>query len=79
MGENLDVLNTAASLLIRAALLAAQFSGQYQLQVDSTVTTLRCRLNGSSDSRISGNWFANRRLNNGLSRPSVITCIALLE
>jgi hypothetical protein len=28
MGENLDVLNTAVSLLIRAVLLAARFSGR---------------------------------------------------
>jgi hypothetical protein len=28
MAENLDVLNTAVSLLIRAALLAARFSGR---------------------------------------------------
>jgi hypothetical protein len=28
MAENLDVLNTTVSLLIRAALLAARFSGR---------------------------------------------------
>jgi hypothetical protein len=28
MAENLDILNTAVSLLIRAALLAARFSGR---------------------------------------------------
>lgn len=28
MTENLDILNTAVSLLIRAALLAARFSGR---------------------------------------------------
>jgi hypothetical protein len=28
MTENVDILNTAVSLLVRAALLAARFSGQ---------------------------------------------------
>ena len=28
MAENLDILNTAVSLLVRAALLAARFSGR---------------------------------------------------
>jgi len=32
MADNLDVLNTAVSLLIRAALLAARFSGRVRRQ-----------------------------------------------
>jgi hypothetical protein len=31
MAENLDILNTAVSLLIRAALLAARFSRRVQM------------------------------------------------
>ncbi len=35
MAENLEILNTAVSLLIRAALLAARFSGRVRLYLSS--------------------------------------------
>ena len=40
MAENLDILNAAVSLLIRAALLAARFSGRMRQRY---LTRLACR------------------------------------
>ena len=43
MTENLDLLNTAVSLLIRAALLAARFSGRVRQRSLTHLATMKAR------------------------------------